>query len=121
MGTALVGFDVRRCARPESISKRAPSTTRTSLRLKSPICERPIKIVAHAADFHYPSSIALHINATIGFEGLSRRTKRPAKSLMRTLSPSGNPQARNLFEVVQHLQRAEGLQFDLSLARPVSH
>jgi hypothetical protein len=35
MGTALVGFDVRRYARPESISKRAPSTTRTSLRVFS--------------------------------------------------------------------------------------
>src|SRR5436305_11358328 len=35
-----------------------------------------------------------YINATIGFEELSRRTKRPAKSIMRMLSPSGNPQAR---------------------------
>ena len=33
-----------------------------------------------------------YINATIGFEELSRRTKRPAKSLMRMLVPSGNPQ-----------------------------
>ena len=56
-----------------------------------------------------------HINATIGFEELSRRTKRPAKSLMRMLSPSGNPQARNLFEVINHLQRADGLRFELSL------
>ena len=46
-----------------------------------------------------------YINATIGFEELSRRTKRPAKSLMRMLGPSGNPQARNLFEVIHHLQR----------------
>jgi len=30
-----------------------------------------------------------YINATIGFEELSRRTKRPAKSLMRMLGPSG--------------------------------
>ena len=33
MGTALLRFDVRQHARPQSISKRAPSTTRTSLRL----------------------------------------------------------------------------------------
>jgi len=32
IGTALVGFGVRQHARRESISKRAPSTTRTSLR-----------------------------------------------------------------------------------------
>ena len=56
-----------------------------------------------------------YINATIGFEELSRRTKRPAKSLMRMLGPSGNPQARNLFEVIQHLQKEEGLHFELSL------
>ena len=56
-----------------------------------------------------------YINATIGFEELSRRTKRPAKSLMRMLGPTGNPQARNLFEVIGHLQRAEGLHFELTL------
>ena len=56
-----------------------------------------------------------YINATIGFEELGRRTKRPAKSLMRMLGPSGNPQARNLLEVIHHLQSAEGLHFELSL------
>jgi hypothetical protein len=34
---------------------------------------------------------------------------------MRMLGPNGNPQARNLFEVIGHLQRAEGLHFALSL------
>src|SRR5512141_2134102 len=38
-----------------------------------------------------------YINATMGFEELSRLTGRPAKSLMRMLGPRGNPQARNLF------------------------
>ena len=38
--SALVRFGVRQHARKESISKRAPSTTRTSLRLESTICER---------------------------------------------------------------------------------
>lgn len=56
-----------------------------------------------------------YINATIGFEKLSRLTHRPTKSLMRMLGPSGNPQARNLFEVIAHLQRVEGLQFQVSL------
>jgi DNA-binding phage protein len=54
------------------------------------------------------------INATIGFDELSRRTKRPAKSLMRMLGPNGNPHARHLVEVIQHLQQAEGLHFELS-------
>ena len=56
-----------------------------------------------------------YINATIGFEKLSRLSRRPAKSLMRMLGPKGNPQARTLFEIIGHLQRAEGLQFELSL------
>jgi hypothetical protein len=34
---------------------------------------------------------------------------------MRMLGPAGNPQARNLFEVIHHLQKAEGLHFELSL------
>ena len=36
---------------------------------------------------------------------------------MRMLGPKGNPQARNLFEVIAQLQRAEGLQFEVSLKR----
>jgi hypothetical protein len=50
-----------------------------------------------------------YINATIGFEGLSQVTHIPAKSLMRMLGPKGNPQARNLLDVIVHLQRAERL------------
>jgi DNA-binding phage protein len=58
-----------------------------------------------------------YINATIGFEELSDMTHTPSKSLMRMLSPKGNPQARNLLDVIAHLQRAEGLHFELSLKR----
>jgi hypothetical protein len=56
-----------------------------------------------------------YINATIGFEELSDATHRPTKSLMRMLGPKGNPQARNLFEVIAYLQRAHGLHFELSV------
>ena len=56
-----------------------------------------------------------YINATIGFEKLGRLTGRPPKSLMRMLGPRGNPQARNLFEVIGQLQWIEGLHFELSL------
>lgn len=54
------------------------------------------------------------INATIGFEELSRRTKRPAKGLMRMLGPTSNPQARHFFEVIGHLKRSERLRTALS-------
>jgi DNA-binding phage protein len=50
-----------------------------------------------------------YINATIGFEALGEETGRPPKSLMRMLGPRGNPQARNLFDVIAVLQKREGL------------
>jgi DNA-binding phage protein len=53
------------------------------------------------------------INATIGFTKLSDVTRRSAKSLMRMLGPRGNPQARNLFQIVAYLQEAEGVRFEL--------
>ena len=50
-----------------------------------------------------------YINATIGFPRLAQRIDIPTKSIMRMLSPSGNPQAQNLFEIVAYLQRKERL------------
>ncbi len=49
------------------------------------------------------------INATIGFEKLASATGTPPKSLMRMFSPSGNPNARNLFGVIGELQRQSGV------------
>jgi hypothetical protein len=57
------------------------------------------------------------INATVGFTKLSGVTHRSAKSLMRMLGPNGNPQARNLFEIVAYLQRAEGVRFEVRTGR----
>lgn len=54
-----------------------------------------------------------YINATIGFAELAQATNHSAKSLMRMLSPSGNPQARNLFEIVEYLQRREKVRFQV--------
>ena len=50
-----------------------------------------------------------YINATIGFDELGAVTHKSPKSLMRMLGPDGNPQARNLFEIVAYLQENEGL------------
>jgi len=57
------------------------------------------------------------INATVGFTKLSDVTHRSAKSLMRMLGPRGNPQARNLFQIVAYLQQAEGVRFEVRPAR----
>lgn len=54
-----------------------------------------------------------YINATVGFEKLGTKTRIPAKSLIRMFGPSGNPQAKNLFEIVAYLQRAEGVRLSV--------
>ena len=47
------------------------------------------------------------INATVGYTKLGELTQRHPKSLMRMFSPAGNPQARNLFDVISRLQEHE--------------
>jgi len=50
-----------------------------------------------------------YINATTGFETLADGIGKSPKSLMRMLSVSGNPTAKNLFGIVSYLQQAEGV------------
>ena len=50
-----------------------------------------------------------YINATVGIQELGGLTERSPKSLMRMFGPTGNPQVRNLFEVIGCLQEREGL------------
>ncbi len=45
------------------------------------------------------------VNATIGFESLSRLTRVPAKSLHRMLSGRGNPSMDNLSEILSVLRK----------------
>lgn len=49
-----------------------------------------------------------YINGTVGFERLAATVGTSPKSLMRMFSPSGNPQARNLFPVIAGLQAETG-------------
>ena len=50
-----------------------------------------------------------YVNATVGFQNLEKRTRIPAKSLMRMLGPKGNPRANNLLTMIGKLQRVSGL------------
>ena len=58
-----------------------------------------------------------YINATIGFDALGSLTDKSPKSLMRMFGPKGNPQARNLFEIIAHLQKREGIHFEVRTVR----
>ena len=58
-----------------------------------------------------------YINATMGFEELASLTGKPSKSLMRMFGPTGNPYARNLFEVISRIQQHEGVQLEVNAVR----
>ena len=55
------------------------------------------------------SVLRKYINGTIGFVKLGKALNRSSKTLMRMFSASGNPQAKNLFEIVAYLQKVEGM------------
>ena len=58
-----------------------------------------------------------YINATVGFRQLGVCVNKPTKSLMRMFGPAGNPQARNLFEIIGHVQRLEGIRLQVQAIR----
>jgi hypothetical protein len=54
------------------------------------------------------SVLRKYINGTVGFVKLGADLGRSPKVLMRMFSSKGNPQAKNLFEIVAYLQKIEG-------------
>ncbi len=57
-----------------------------------------------------------YIKATVGFEKLGQATGTQPKSLIRMFGPRGNPQARNLFNVLGYLQKRAGLELRVAKA-----
>jgi len=55
-----------------------------------------------------------YIKATVGFEKLGEATGAPPKSLIRMFGPRGNPQAKNLFNVIGYLQKRAGLRLHVA-------
>lgn len=71
-----------------------------------------------AGDVETGKSVLLdYINATIGFQALGGLIGKSPKSVMRMLGPHGNPQARNLFEIISCLQEREGLHLKVQAVR----
>ena len=73
-----MGFDVRQHARAESISKRAPSTTRTSLRLESTTCEQSCDQIIAKTSFKSYSAPMRFV-----FNGLRAGENQPPLELFR--------------------------------------
>ena len=59
------------------------------------------------------SVLRKYINGTVGFIKLGEDLGRSPKVLMRMFSAKGNPQAKNLFEIVAYLQKAEGTKLEV--------
>ena len=55
-----------------------------------------------------------YIKATVGFEKLGAATGAPSKSLIRMFGPRGNPQAKNLFNVIGYLQKRAGVRLHVA-------
>jgi len=75
---------------------------------KALLCEAVGAMLAGDVDTG-KSVLRKYINGTVGFVPLGAALGRNPKVLMRMFSPAGNPQARNLFEIVAHLQKLEGM------------
>ena len=58
-----------------------------------------------------------YIDGTVGFVALGAAVGKSPKSVMRMLSRGGNPQVRNLFEVVAYLQKVEGAVLQVRVVR----
>jgi DNA-binding phage protein len=78
-------------------------------------------LLSEAADCFLAGDVATgkavlrdYVHATVGFEELGRATKKSPKSLLRMLGPSGNPQASNLFAILEYLQKKEKIRLSVS-------
>ncbi len=61
------------------------------------------------------SALRDYINATISFEILSNEMNKNTKSLMRMLSPAGNPTSKSLFAIFHAVQKIKKLRLSVSL------
>jgi len=57
------------------------------------------------------------VNATIGFEQLAQFVDKPAKSVHRMLSPSGNPTMTNLAAIFAALKQAMNVELEAHTVR----
>jgi DNA-binding phage protein len=70
-----------------------------------------------AADLDTAKSVLReYINGTLGFIALGEALSKSPKSLMRMLSPEGNPQAKNLLDMVAYLQKADGTVLEVKVS-----
>ena len=60
------------------------------------------------------STLHNYVHATIGFAELGRTLGKSPRSVKRMLSDGSNPRSADLFAVIGHLRKAEGIEIDVS-------
>ena len=61
-----------------------------------------------------------YINATITFERLAKKLRKPSKSIHRMLGPRGNPRAESIFGIIKILQTYEHVQLHVKAQKPAA-
>lgn len=61
-----------------------------------------------------------YIKATEGYRALAVKSGKPEKSLVRMLSPRGNPTIDSFFSLLSPLLENEGVKLTLTIQRPAS-
>jgi hypothetical protein len=56
-----------------------------------------------------------YINATISFDTISKALDKNPKSIMRMLSPIGNPASKTLFAILHEIQQLKKVHFEIML------
>ena len=56
-----------------------------------------------------------YIKATVSFEILSKKLEKNPKSLMRMLSPTGNPTSNSLFSIFHVIQKLQKVHFKVAI------
>jgi DNA-binding phage protein len=104
------------------LSKSFNQTTKPLIR-ENPAFRRELLVNAAnallAGDLDTAKAILrMYVNGAVGFIPLAAALGHSSKTLMRILSPRGNPQARTLLHLLAHLQRAEGISLIATEAPP---
>jgi hypothetical protein len=92
----------------KSFNETIKAKLQTSERLRRALLREAVGCMVSGDIETGKSVLRKYINGTIGFVQLGADLGRSPKVLMRMFGPTGNPQAKNLFEIVAYLQRVEG-------------
>jgi DNA-binding phage protein len=104
-----------------ALSEDANVTVRARMKRDPALCQEVLKeaiavLIAGEVDVG-KTLLRNYVIARLGFDELGRLTGKAPQSLMRMLSRTGNPQARNLLKVVRVLQEHEGVQSEVRFKR----